>query len=85
MDVFDKETAFWFPVNDEQEGDSVTTYRLTFKKGTPVQEARAVVNEFLMYLGYDPDVILKAMEFDELLGDENDKAKECSRGSSSTH
>ena len=65
-EVFEENTAFWFPVNEADGVSSVTYHKVTVPKGTPKKEAQAAINEFLEYLGYDAKLVINSLDFHEL-------------------
>ena len=62
----DQQYAFQIaPMGDTEE--SMTIIRMTIPAGTPVEQGYKEIRDSLTKLGYDPEVICKAMGFDEVI------------------
>ena len=65
--VFTRDQAYIFPVNESENGGSITVIQMTIPKGTEVQAGYAEVRASLRTLGLCPAVVCPAMGFPEIV------------------
>ena len=66
--IFTRDQCFTFPVNEAQNGGSITCIKMTIPAGTPAVQGYTEIISSLTKLGLDPEVILPAMGFNDVLG-----------------